>query len=180
MNETKYVFLGLLGPLVAIVFVVISIIYSPWFSFFDNALSDLGHSGNSEVASLFNFGLLLSGLFIILFSVKILKNRAKYTSYFLMITGFSLQLIATFDEIYRSLHFQVSVLFFATLGLTSLFYVMEKKSVVALAALIIGLISWIVYGLGIFSMGIAIPEVISSISAFVWIILSALRIKLYK
>ena len=180
MNESKYVFLGLLGPLVAILFVVISILYSPWFSFFNNALSDLGHSRNSGVASLFNFGLLLSGLLIILYSVKILNNQAKLTSYFLMITGFSLQLIATFDEIYRSLHFQVSVLFFAALGLTSLLYVVEKKSVVALLSLIIGFISWIVYGVGIFSMGIAIPEAISSIAAFVWIILSALRIQFNK
>lgn len=180
MNETKYWFFGFLGPLVAILFVVISIIYSPWFSFFDNALSDLGHSGNSNVASLFNFGLLLSGLLIILYSVKIINDQAKYTSYFLVISGFFLQLIATFDEIYRSLHFQVSVLFFVTFGFASLFYVIEKKSVLALVSLIIGLISWIVYGVGIFNMGIAIPEAISSVAVFVWIILSAIRIQFKK
>ena len=180
MKGTKYWLLGLLGPLVAIFFVVISIIYSPWFSFFENALSDLGHSGNSNVASLFNFGLLLSGLLIILYCVEILQNQAKYSSYFLVISGFFLQLIATFDEIYRSLHFQVSVLFFVTLGFSSMFYAIEKKSVIALISLIVGLVSWIVYGAGIFSMGIAIPEAISSIAAFVWIILSSLKVQIIK
>ncbi|MBT8171460.1 DUF998 domain-containing protein [Candidatus Bathyarchaeota archaeon] len=130
MNERNYILFGFFGPLIAMLFVLISIIFSPWFSFFNNALSDLGHSLNSEVAHLFNFGLLLSGFFIITYSVTIFKKHAKYTSYFLLVTGLSLQLVATFDEVYRSLHFQVSVLFFISIGLTSFIYLVERKSIV--------------------------------------------------
>jgi len=180
MNEREYMILGLLGPVTAILFLVISIIFSPWFSFFNNALSDLGHSINSDVAPLFNFGLLLSGLFMIIYSVTIFKNHAKYTSYFLLIAGLSLQLIATFDEVYRPLHFQVSVLFFIAIGFTSIIYTIERKSVVAFVALIIGVVSWIIYGAGIYGMGIAVPETISSMATFVWIILSALKIHFNK
>jgi len=176
MNERDYALFGLLGPFTAIIFVVSSIIFSPWFNFFSNALSDLGHSMNSGVAPLFNFGLLLSGFFMIIYSVTIFKNHAKYTSYFLLMVGLSLQLVATFDEVYSSLHFQVSVLFFVVLGFTSIIYAIERKSVVAFATLIIGLGSWVFFSAGIFSTGIAVPEAISSIGTFAWIILSALRI----
>ncbi|UCC58702.1 MAG: DUF998 domain-containing protein [Candidatus Bathyarchaeum sp.] len=176
MNERKYALLGLLGPVTAIFFVLISIIFSPRFSWWSNALSDLGHSDNSEVAPLFNFGLLLSGFFMIIYSITIFRNHAKYTSYLLAIIGLSLQLVATFDEIYNPLHFQVSVLFFVTLGFASVIYAMEKRSVVAFAALIIGFGSWILYGIGIYSAGIAVPEAISSVATFAWIMLSALRI----
>jgi len=180
LSERNYTLFGLLGPLTAIFFVVISIILSPWFSWWSNALSDLGHSVNSEVAPLFNFGLLLSGFFMIIYSITTFRNHAKYTSYFLVIVGLSLQLVATFDEVYGSLHFLVSVLFFAALGFASIIYAVEKRSVVAFAALIIGFGSWVLYGVGIYSAGIAVPETTSSMATFAWIMLSALRIYLDK
>lgn len=176
MSERKYALFGFLGPLVAIFFVSVSIIFSPWFSWWSNALSDLGHSVSSGAAPLFNFGLLLSGFFMILYSITAFKNHAKYTSYFLVIAGFSLQLTATFDEVYGSLHFLVSVLFFVALGFASIIYAVEKKSVVAFAALIIGVGSWVLYGAGIYSAGIAVPEIISSTAASAWMMLSAFRI----
>ena len=176
LSARHYTLFGLLGPLTAIFFVVIAIIFSPQFSWWSNALSDLGHSDNSEVAPLFNFGLLLSGFFMILYSITTFRNHAKYTSYILVIAGLSLQLVATFDEVYDSLHFLVSVLFFVALGFVSIIYAVEKRSVVAFAALTIGFGSWVLYGTGIYSTGIAVPEAISSVATFTWIMLSALRI----
>lgn len=176
INEQKYALLGLLGPLTAILFVTVAIIFSPWFSWWNNALSDLGHSVRREAAPWFNFGLLLSGFIIILYPIMVLRNHAKYTSYFLIIAGFSLQLIATFDEVYGSLHFLVSVLFFAALGLASTSYIIEKKSVVAFVALVIGSASWVLYVAEIIDTGIAVPEAVSAIAVFVWISLSAIKI----
>ena len=176
MRERNYALLGLVGPLVAIFFIVVSIVLSPWFSWWSNALSDLGHSVNSEVSPLFNFGLLLSGFFLIFYSITSFRNHAKYTSYVLVIVGLTLQLVATFDEVYGSLHFQVSVLFFVALGFASISYVIEKRSVIAFASLIIGFGSWILYGIGIYSVGIAVPETISSMASVTWVMLSALRI----
>jgi hypothetical membrane protein len=176
LREQNYALLGLVAPLIAIIFIVASIVLSTWFSWWNNALSDLGHSVNSEVAPLFNFGLLLSGFLTILYAITSFRNHAKYTSYFLVLTGLSLQLVATFDEVYGSLHFQVSVLFFAALGFASISYVVEKRSVLALVSLVIGSVSWILYGLEIYSAGIAVPETISSMATVTWVMLSALRI----
>jgi hypothetical membrane protein len=175
LDERIYALFGLIGPLTAIFFVFASIILSPWFSWWNNALSDLGHSLNSDVAPLFNFGLLASGFCVILYSITVFRNHAKYTSFLLAVAGLSLQLIATFDEVYGSLHFLVSVLFFLSLGFASTAYITEKKSVVAFAALLIGSISWILYGAEVYSAGIAVPEAISAIAASAWIMLSAIR-----
>lgn len=182
MRERNYALFGLVAPLIAIFFIVVSIVLSPWFSWWSNALSDLGCSATTEVAPksdvapLFNFGLLLSGFFLIFYSITSFRNHAKYTSYVLVIVGLTLQLVATFDEVYGSLHFQVSVLFFVALGFASISYVIEKRSVIAFASLIIGLASWILYGLEIYSSGIAVPETISSMASVTWVMLSALRI----
>jgi hypothetical membrane protein len=176
LNKRKYALLGILAPVVAISFITMSIILSPWFNWSINALSDLGHSVESKVAPLFNFGLLLCGFLIINYSITCFRKHAIYTSYFLMLTGLSLQLVATFDEFYGFLHFFVSVLFFLALGFSSLTYVVERRSALAFVALIIGSFSWILYGLEIFSMGIAVPEIVSSMAAATWIILSSLRI----
>ena len=110
----------------------------------------------------------------------IFRNHAKYTSYFIVIAGFSLQLIATFDEVYGSLHFLASVLFFSALGLASTSYIVEKKSVVAFVALVIGSASWILYGAEIIDTGIAVPEAVSAIAVFVWMSVSAIKIYLNK
>jgi hypothetical membrane protein len=180
VNERNYAFFGLLGPLTAILFILIAIIVSPWFSWWSNALSDLGHSVLREAAPWFNFGLLLSGFFMILYPLMVFKKYAKYTSFFLLVAGLSLQLIATFDEVYGSIHFLVSVLFFAALGFASISYAVEKKSVVALVALVVGLASWILYGAEIIDTGIAVPEAVSAVAAFTWMVLSALEIYLGK
>ena len=182
MSEQKYALFGLVGPLIAIFFIVVSIVLSPWFSWGSNALSDLGRSADiemmpkSEVAPLFNFGLLLSGFLTIFYSITSFRNHAKYTSYFLVFAGLSLQLVATFDEVYGSLHFQVSVLFFVALCFASISYVIEKRSVLAFASLVIGFGSWILYGMEIYSVGIAVPETISSMAFVTWVMVSALRI----
>lgn len=180
MREQNYALFGILGPLVAIVFIATAIVSSPWFSWGENALSDLGNSVGSDAASTFNFGLLLTGFITIFYSMTSFRKHAKFTSYVLTLTGFSLQLVATFDEVYGMLHTQISVIFFAMLGVSSIVYIIEKKSILAVFALSIGLLSWILYGLKIYSSGIAVPETVSSMATVAWIALSALRIYLNK
>jgi len=155
-------------------FIALSIFLAPWFSWRQNALSDLGHVINSEVAALFNFGLLLAGFFITLFSLSVFHEFAKKTSYFLFFAGLFLQFIAMFDEVYGSLHFVVSVLFFVTLILASISYSIEKKSFLAGFASIIAFLSWILYGLSVYSSGIAVPEAVSSVVVSFWVVKSAI------
>ena len=155
-------------------FISFSILLVPWFSWSQNALSDLGHVINSEVAAVFNFGLLLAGFFVTLYSLSVFSKHAEKTSYFLFFTGLFLQFIAMFDEVYGSLHFVVSVLFFVTLTLASISYCIEKNSFLAGFASIIAFLSWILYGLDMYSSGIAVPEAISSIAASFWVVKSAI------
>jgi hypothetical membrane protein len=176
MNEKTYALSGVIGPLLAYTSIAVSIALSPWFSWERSALSDLGHAVESGVAPIFNFGLLLTGFFLTIYAVKVLKVHARWTGYSLVISAFTLQLISVFDEVYGLLHLVVSILFFVSLGVTSLFYAVERKSYSAVAAFAIGLISWIFYWAEIYAAGAAVPETISSVAVLFWIIPSALRI----
>lgn len=176
MNERVYALFGVIGPLLAYVSIGISIALSPWFSWERSALSDLGHAVNSGIAPIFNFGLLLTGFFLTIYAVKVQKRYARWTGYSLVISAFTLQLIAVFDEVYGFLHLVVSILFFVSLGITSLLYAVERKSYSATAAFTVGLISWVFYWTEIYSTGIAVPETISSAAVLLWIIPSALKI----
>jgi len=167
---------GVVGPLVAYLFTGVSIMLSPWFSWWRNALSDLGHASKSSVAPIFNFGLMLAGLLVLLYAVTALRRHARYTSYYSLASAFMLQLVATFNEVYGSLHFAVSVLFFASLALASIVYAVERRSILAMVAFLIGLSTWVLYWAGVYSAGVAVPEAISTIAVVSWIILSALRI----
>ena len=176
MQKENYALTGVLGPITAIIFITAAIALSPWFSWGDNALSDLGNSVGSDAASVFNFGLLLAGFLTIIYATTSFKKHARITSYVLTLSGFSLQLVGAFDEVYGMLHTQISVLFFVAISLASISYMIEKRSLLAGLALIVGLASWIFYGLEIFSAGIAVPETISSMATATWVALSALRI----
>ena len=180
MNEKNYALFGVVGPLVAYVSIGVSIAFSPWFNWEKDALSDLGHAVKSEVAPIYNFGLLLTGFLIMIYAVKVLRDYARWTSYSMIISAFVLQLVAAFDEIYGLLHYVVSFLFFVLLGSTSIVYAVERKSSLAVIAFIIGLLSWVFYWARIYSAGVAVPEAISSVAVLSWIISSALKIYVSK
>ena len=176
MNARAYALLGIAGPLVAYISIGASIALSPGFSWEKSALSDLGHSVKSQAAPIFNLGLLLAGFLIMVYAVTVFKRHAKYTSIFLVMSALSLQLVATFDEVYGFLHVVVSVMLFLSLGAASLTYVIERRSCLAIVAFIIGLISWALYGMKMYSLGVAVPETISTVMAVSWMIYSAIRI----
>jgi len=178
MNERLFALFGVIGPLLAIIFIGFSIALAPWFSWWRNALSDLGHALNSESAAYYNFGLALAGLFILIYSVTIFSKHAKYTSLFLAATGFALQLVAVFDEVYGRLHGCVSVLFFVLLILSCLVYAIEVRSIIGALSFVIGLGSWLLYWENFYEVGVAVPEIISSLAAISWVVLSAIKIYL--
>jgi hypothetical membrane protein len=120
MEKRSYALFGVFGPLVAYISIGVSILLSPWFSWESNALSDLGHAVKSEVASIFNFGLLLAGFLLMVYAVTAFRKHAKYTSICLLTSAFMIQLLATFDEVYGFLHYAVSVPHFIMLSITSI------------------------------------------------------------
>ncbi|UCH38131.1 MAG: DUF998 domain-containing protein [Candidatus Bathyarchaeota archaeon] len=176
MPGKKSALLGVLAPLVGYVFIAVAIAKAPWFSWQSNALSDLGHARNSAVAPLFNLGLFLTGALLLTYAVTVFHQYAVVTSWFLSFTSISLQLISIFDEVYSSLHYVVSVLFFVLLGCTSIVYVLEKKSSLAAIGFIVGLASWVFYGTKTYTTGISVPETISSLAVIPWILHSAVKL----
>jgi len=175
-SQRKYALFGIIGPSLAYLFIAVSILLSPWFSWESNALSDLGHAVRSDAAPLYNFGLLIGGFFVMIYAVTAFSAHAKYSSYCLLIPALFLQLVATFDEVYGFIHFLVSILLFVSFGFASIVYAVEKKSILALSAFAVGFLTWTLYGAGVYIAGVAVPETISSVAVTSWVVFSAVEI----
>ena len=179
MEERVYALFGVFGPLLLYISIAVSLVLSPWFSWETNTLSDLGHAVNSDVAAIFNLGLLLAGFLLMLYASTVFKKHAKYSSYCLLVSTFLVQLLAVFNEAYGSLHFAVAVPHFVMLSITSIVYTIEKRSAVAIVTFLIVMFSWLLYALNIFNMGIAVPEMVSK-TVVLWIMYSAIKIYVNK
>jgi len=166
----KAFFAGILGLLIPYVCIFTSIALSPWFSWSKNALSDLGHSVKSNVAPVFNLGLVIGGILIYQYSTSLSNYSKMLTHYFLAFSALLLVLIGVFDEVYGLIHFIVSLAFFITVLLTTLVYVYEKRSKIAIIAFIIGVCSWVVYGLRVFEIGVSVPEILSAFAVTSWVV----------
>jgi len=176
MNERMCALFGVIGPVLAYIFIGAAIASAPWFSWWDNALSDLGHAANRDSAPFYNFGLACAGFLVAIYAVTAFGRHSRYARICLAASAFMLQLVAVFDEIYGTLHMIVSVLFFVFIGIASVVYATEKKSLIAAAASVIGIGSWVLYWAGLYKAGIAVPEIISATAVASWIISSAFRI----
>lgn len=179
MKERVYALFGVFGPLTVYVSIAVSLALSPWFSWETNALSDLGHAVTSSAAPVFNIGMLLAGFLLMIYSLTVFRNHAKYSSYCLLVATFFVQLLAVFNEAYGSLHFAVAVPHFVMLSATSLAYTVEKRSAFALATFLIVMFVWLLYALNIFNIGVAVPETVSKL-VLLWIMYSAIKIYVNK
>lgn len=179
MEERVYALFGVFGPLLVYISILLSLVLSPWFSWESNALSDLGHAVTRDAAPIFNLGLLLAGFLMMIYALTVFQKHAKYSSFCLLVSTFLVQLLAVFNEVYGSLHYVVAVPHFVMLSLTSIVYTVEKRSAVALSTFIIVMFSWLLYGLNIFNIGIAVPETVSKL-VLAWIMYSAIKIYISK
>ena len=175
MEERFYALFGVFGPLLVYVSIALALALSPWFSWETNMLSDLGHAVNSDVAPIFNLGLLLAGFLMMVYALTAFKKHAKYSSLCLLVSNFFVQLLAAFNEAYGSLHYAVAVPHFLMLSLTSIVYTVEKRSAVALITFSVVMFSWLLYALNIFSIGVAVPETVSKL-VVAWIMYSAIKL----
>ncbi len=72
INMLRY--FGILAIVVFWLFVAISIAVNPWFSFFSNALSDLGAPEEANNAWIYNDGLFLTSLLMFIFSLHLIMT----------------------------------------------------------------------------------------------------------
>ncbi len=153
---------ALLGYSIPLVFIGAAALLSGWFDVFNNALSDLGHATRSNVSVLFNLGLSLGSFFIMLFASLYSVRFNVVITALLLFTGFSLNLVAVFDEVYGYVHFAVSVIFFISVAFLLVGYsVIFRKYVVPLSLLAVGIASWYIHFTYDIPRGVAIPELVS-------------------
>ena len=159
----KCLILAILALAAPLTLIGIAIAIAPWFSFWSNALSDLGHQvKHPGTAKIFDTGLILGTIFSSLLACKCLRG---WREALVWLEGFSLALVAVFNEAYGALHFWVSVLFFLSLLALIIAYIAGAGSTVlrtyATAALAFYIAIWYMHFVKDVPPGAAIPELVS-------------------
>jgi hypothetical membrane protein len=172
---------GIVGPIISLSFIEIAIIYSPWFNWFKNALSDLGVH---EAALIFNSGLIIGGILTTIFGIGLMQIFRKQVLGFIGsftrgLSSISLCAIGIFPESAGRIHFYVSVGFFSLLVI-SLFFIgvaLVRKSsqrYFGFFSILAGLVA--VAAWAIPYEGVAIPEITASVAGSVWAIVLSIKI----
>jgi hypothetical membrane protein len=170
----------------AFILISLAILVSPWWTWTENALSDLGVDGIN--ALLFNSGLILGAILFFIFILGGLKRFFQNQTvgrigvFFLLLVAVFLFLIGVFPEPtpYR-LHIIVSVGFFATLVLsllilaTAMLRIPSERKLGAFTLLlaIIALLPWVVPNPW---EGVAIPELIAALAGTAWSVTMSIRL----
>ena len=172
---------GVVGPIISLSFIALAVNYSPWFNWFNNALSDLGVN---EAALIFNSGLIIGGILTTIFAIGLMQIFRKQVlgfigAFTLVLSSISLCAIGIFPESAGRIHFYVSVAFFALLVI-SLFFIgvaLVRKSsqrYFGFFSILAGLVA--VAAWAIPYEGVAIPEITASVAGSVWAIVLSIKI----
>ncbi|MBD3157256.1 MAG: DUF998 domain-containing protein [Candidatus Lokiarchaeota archaeon] len=175
--------IGFIAPIISLSCIGLAILLSPGFTWIGNALSDLGHYTRTDLgpyqlyaAVIFNVGLTLTGLLMLYFTLYLLRRitepAMKIALSIFVISCIFLTAIGIFSENFSPTHYIVSVGFFLTfpfamwaLGLGWLRF--PKKRLFAVISLLLPFVS-----LYMWSQpwdGVAIPEIVTALSAIIWI-----------
>lgn len=123
MEKLRYS--GIAGGIVYWLFVAWSIRGNGWFSFFHNALSDLGDPSKASSPWIYNYGLIVTSLFVLAFAIYLIlsaKNKLQTVGgAYITISAIFLALIGVFHGGTRP-HVFVSTYFFVQFFLGALVY----------------------------------------------------------
>ncbi|MEW5759828.1 MAG: DUF998 domain-containing protein [Candidatus Thermoplasmatota archaeon] len=152
---------GLLAPIIAFTCIGIAIYYSPWFSWTENWLSDLGGkvgekpiwSARGIASIIFNIGPIIAGAIGIFFALYIMKSNisnkrlGRLGSLILLLNMFALCAIGIFPETTGFPHGLASITFFflAPLSLLLIGITLKKFNLNALGfiTIILSIVSFI-------------------------------------
>jgi|Deesub1362B_J571_1020462.scaffolds.fasta_scaffold00027_162 hypothetical membrane protein len=166
---------GILSPVIAFISILLAVSTHSWFSFEKNAISDLGRVG-LEYNYILNYGLILSGLFGLVFAYGLIKSQKRVLGRlgsFIFAAGiFSLLLIGVFPE-GTPPHLSVSLGFFLLSGFGMLLKGIDdlkEKREFGIFTIILFSLGWIlaVWALKTFK-GVAIAELIGAIAVSIWV-----------
>ena len=180
---------GISGSVFVIIMVLLATFVSPWFSWEENALSELGVG---EVSLFFNCAVLVGGLlgFFFAFGVKEYLDeepKVKLGIVSFMLASLCLVFVAVFTIDYPFTHGLVSLGYFLLgpiglilIGLGTENVPVKKMSfVLGIAALITILVLPIVFLVSPLHVGFAIPELIHSLIVGMWTINMSLKLLSY-
>jgi hypothetical membrane protein len=163
---------GVLLPVVIFSCLGLSIVSSPWFTWTEHALSDLGIQ--QHTAAVFNNGMIIGGVLTCIFSLGLIAILSNKTGpYLLLGSSFALIGIGIFPETVSALHFFTSASFFVILTLALLVMGITSKQnhferSIGLLALLFALIAIGSSVLLLEEKGVALAEAFSCFPAFVW------------
>lgn len=171
---------GIVAPIIAFICILTAIASYPPFSWTNNALSDLGVV-SGITASLFNFGLLASGILAFNFAIFGLFTYfgkrwvGKTGSAVFAAATLALIAISVFNENFSPTHYLVSVAFFtlapiALFILTFGFWLNHQPGMAAFTVAIgvAAALPWILLFTFNYVPNVAIPEFLSALAVSVW------------
>jgi hypothetical membrane protein len=171
---------GLIAPIFAFVCILFAVASWQQFSWTDNALSDLGIQ-NGVTATVFNSGLVISGLLFIAFATGLFRfagNRlvGKVGAAVFALACVMLVAIGIFNENYSPTHYIVSVGLFMLLPISLLILVTafwvegkHKTGVFTLATALFAAAVWVLEFTVPYVSGVAIPETASGLAGAIWV-----------
>jgi hypothetical membrane protein len=178
---------GIVAPIVAFVCILTAIASYPTFSWTNNALSDLGVIPGIT-ASLFNFGLLASGILAFNFAIFGLFTYfgkswvGKIGSVVFAAATLALIAISVFNEHFSPTHYLVSVAFFtlapiALFILTVGFWLCRMRGLAGftVAVGIAAALPWLLLFGYNYVPNVAIPEFLSGLAVSAWVIVLGIR-----
>jgi len=173
---------GIVAPIVAFVCILTAIASYPAFSWTNNALSDLGVVPGIT-ASLFNFGLLATGILAFNFAIFGLFTYfgkcwvGKIGSAVFAAATLALIAISVFNENFSPTHYLVSVAFF-TLAPIALFiltfgFLLCRQRGMAVFTVLVGVaaaLPWLLFFTFHYVPNVAIPEFLSGLAVSAWVV----------
>ncbi len=174
MRGTKCVlyYFGIVFPILAYASIFLAIYNAPWFSWYSNALSDLGVYPASS--GIFNSGLIIAGLLYMIFSLSLLVERKTYLwrigTLLLSFDAVSLMLVGVFPENVKFYHGFFALMYFILFPVSFIFMGLSmiksnhRTGFLFILSAILGLAIWFIPWRSIGIKGIAIPEFLASLT----------------
>ncbi len=174
---------GIVAALAAYPFILASMVLSPWFNVYNNALSDLGNTAsNGQVGYVYDSGLVVAGVMTSSFALLLSRVRDRRVLAWtipLLAAAVDLALVGIFSESTGHIHGVVSEIFFFMIVVTMLAYSYVSWPLGAprtgAVALVFGILSAMIWFVTWPWTGVAIQESVTSGMTAVWLVLVARR-----
>jgi len=186
-HERNYLFswIALIWPWITIFLIILNILISPWFSWYKNALSDLGVH---QYGFIFNSAIFTEGIINGLYFFFLGKNSRQ--RYLIVIGSFSLPLVGVFNENFHLLHLIFALIYFIFMPMYIILNFGYTENLNKFFNIIIGTASLFVIIVGILSsfrlipriLGLGVYEMLEAVLISMWISIYILRekIKMYQ